>query len=205
MGTLSTRNRYFNLKTTNMTHCDICGARLLHSFWYAECPRCRHIYWKLAPFISLVCLGLILCIMFIGCTPQKHISSSIDSVRIEVREKIVKDTITVIHEIPVISEKIVTRDTVSHIENKYAYSEAVIDREGYLYHLLETKPVKELIKTEIEYVIKDSIVFRDKEIINTVEIEKQLTKFQNFRLNFFWIFIFLLISYIGLKIWRFFR
>jgi hypothetical protein len=62
---------------------------------------------------------------------------------------------------------------MSHLENEYAYSDAVV-RGGNLYHSLATKPHKKavVVKTEIEY--RDSIVEKiiEKEVVNTIEVER---------------------------------
>lgn len=86
-------------------------------------------------------------IIFVGlclvssCATQKEVikwrTEYKDSVRVEVHERLVHDTVSV--EIPVIIEKNVTDADSSHLENKFAKSDAVI-RDGKLYHSLETKP-----------------------------------------------------------------
>lgn len=61
----------------------------------------------------------------------------IDSTRVEVRERLVRDTVTI--SIPEIHEKIVTRDTASFLENDYAESYAGVSG-GFLTHSLSTRP-----------------------------------------------------------------
>jgi hypothetical protein len=81
-------------------------------------------------------------------------------------------TDTVYVEIPKIVEK-VKRDTMSHLENEYAYSDAVV-RGGSLYHSLGTKPHKKAVAVETEIEYRDSIVEKiiEKEVVNIIEVEK---------------------------------
>lgn len=96
---------------------------------------------------------------------------------VEVREvtRYVKDTMYL--ELPVITERIVTRDTSSRIENDYAVSEASVSG-GYLSHSLATKPARMPVETEAREVVRDSIVFRDRLIEVPVEVEKPLSRWQ---------------------------
>ena len=94
--------------------------------------------------------------------------------------EIVVDTAWV--ELPVIVEKVVTLDTASVLENKYAKSEAVVSR-GRLSHLLATKAVREPVKVEKEIVYRDSVVFRDRVVENKVEVEKALTPWQTLKMK----------------------
>jgi hypothetical protein len=105
-----------------------------------------------------------------------------DSTRVEVRveREIVVDTAWV--ELPVIVEKVVTLDTASVLENKYAKSEAVVSR-GRLSHSLATKAVREPVKVEKEIVYRDSVVFRDRVVENKEEVEKALTPWQALKMK----------------------
>ena len=105
-----------------------------------------------------------------------------DSTRVEVRyeTKTVHDTAYV--ELPVIVEKVVTLDTASVLENKYAKSAASVSG-GVLTHSLETKPVREPVSVEKQIVYRDSLVYRDKVQTVTVEVEKKLTWWQSFKMK----------------------
>ena len=85
-------------------------------------------------------------------------------------------------ELPVIVERIVTRDTTSTLENDYARSEASVQN-GFLHHSLETKPVKHPVQIETKIVCRDSLIYRDRIEIQTVEVERQLTKWQSFKMR----------------------
>jgi len=98
-------------------------------------------------------------------------------------------------ELPTIVERVVTLDTTSTLDNKYALSKAVVS-DGRLSHSLETKPVKEPVKIQKEILYRDSIIYRDKIIEQKVEVEKRLTWWERFKMKAGEVFlsIFLLIS-----------
>ena len=124
-------------------------------------------------YYYITILPLALCV---SCGPARHASVS-DSTRATVREvtRYIKDTIYL--ELPVITERIVTRDTSSRLENDYAVSEASVSG-GYLSHSLATKPARTPVETEAREVVRDSIVFRDRLIEAPVEVEKPLSRWQ---------------------------
>ena len=124
-------------------------------------------------YYYITILPLALCV---SCGPARHASVS-DSTRATVREvtRYVKDTVYL--ELPAITERIVTRDTASRLENDYAVSEASVSG-GYLSHSLATKPARTTVETEAREVVRDSIVFRDRLIEVPVEVEKPLNRWQ---------------------------
>ena len=124
-------------------------------------------------YYYITILPLALCV---SCGPARHASVS-DSTRATVREvtRYVKDTVYL--ELPAITERIVTRDTASRLENDYAVSEASVSG-GYLSHSLATKPARTTVETETREVVRDSIVFRDRLIEVPVEVEKPLSRWQ---------------------------
>ena len=124
-------------------------------------------------YYYITILPLALCV---SCGPARHASVS-DSTRATVREvtRYVKDTVYL--ELPAITERIVTRDTASRLENDYAVSEASVSC-GYLSHSLATKPARTPVETEAREVVRDSIVFRDRLIEVPVEVEKPLSRWQ---------------------------
>lgn len=127
-------------------------------------------------------LPLLLLLAASACSTVRQLPSVTDSTRVEVRivEKIVKDTAWV--ELPVIKEKVVTLDTASVLENKYAKSEASVSG-GVLTHSLSTKPVREPVAVEYKEVVRDSIVYRDRIETQTVEVERKLTWWQKTKMN----------------------
>lgn len=124
-------------------------------------------------YYYITILPLALCV---SCGPARHASVS-DSTRVEVREvtRYIKDTMYL--ELPVITERIVTRDTSSRLENDYAVSEASVSG-GYLSHSLATKPARTPVETEAREIVRDSIIFRDRLVEVPVEVEKPLTRWQ---------------------------
>lgn len=118
---------------------------------------------------------------------EKNVS---DSTRIEVRYGTVYVTDTVTIEIPKEVERIVTHDTISHLENSLAVSEAKYVG-GLLYHSLETKPQQKPVAVQKQIEYRDSIAYRDKQVkVKTpVTIEKPLTWWQKVRLNGFWVLL----------------
>ena len=107
--------------------------------------------------------------------PAEHVST-------EVRIETIHEMDTVYIEIPRIVEKVVTKDTLSVLENDYAKSEASVS-DGFLSHSLESKPVQHPVEIQKEIVYRDSIVFCDRTIVETVEVEKPLTGWQNFKMK----------------------
>lgn len=137
-----------------------------------------------------------------SCCAQRIAGTTIqsDSVHIEVRERVVKQIDTVVFEMPLISERIVTRDTSSLLENRYALSEAAVDDRGNLYHSLLTKPVREAIPHETSAVVRDSIVYRDRDVEKTVEVPRQLTKWQRTQQQGFWALLALVVGFGAVKL-----
>ena len=118
-----------------------------------------------------------------ACGVVRPISPSVtDSTRVEVHTvtETVHDTAYV--ELPVYIERNVTRDTTSTLENDYARSEASVEN-GFLHHSLETKPVKHPVQIETKIVYRDSLIYRDRVETKTVEVERQLTKWQSFKMR----------------------
>lgn len=127
--------------------------------------------------ISVMILGLSSCGAAKHAAPERS-----DSTRVEVHTitQTVHDTAYI--ELPIFVERNVTRDTTSTLENPYAKSEASIT-DGLLSHSLQTKPTRQPVKIEKEIVYRDSIVFRDRIETVTVEVEKELTKWQSFKMK----------------------
>lgn len=105
-----------------------------------------------------------------------------DSTRVEVRTEVKTVHDTAYIELPVIVEKVQTLDTVSVLENKYAKSEASIQA-GVLAHSLEIKPVREPVSIEKQLVYRDSLVYADRILTRTVEVEKKLSWWQTLKMK----------------------
>lgn len=120
-----------------------------------------------------------------SCCP-KHYQPQVvyrDSVRVEIRERLVYDTVKV--EVPKVVERIITRDTSSHLENDWAMSDASVSG-GFLSHSLETKPHTVYVPVAVPVHDTTYIEKEAKETIIEKEVEKPLTWWQKARLGAFW-------------------
>ena len=117
----------------------------------------------------------------VACSVARQAAPS-ENISTEVKVVTVYEKDTVVVEIPQIVEKVQTMDTVSVLENEFAKSSAEISK-GILSHSLETKPVQKQIEIQKEIVYKDSIVFRDRTVVETVEVEKSLSGWQQFKMK----------------------
>ena len=123
---------------------------------------------------------ILLSAVCVACATSRQAAPS-EKILVETRIETVYKTDTVYLEVPKIVEKIVTADTVSVLENDYAKSEASIS-EGLLAHTLETKPVKQPVEVQTQVVYRDSVIVKDNVIVQTVEVEKELTGWQSFKM-----------------------
>lgn len=139
-------------------------------------------------------LSIVFALLFVvSCSPRivEHTITEI-----EYRDRYVHDTATI--EIPVEIVKNVTLDTLSHLENTYAKSDAVVSK-GVLSHSLESKP--QIIKVPVEVRVTDTVYRESSVITETKYVEKDLTSWQNFRIKSFgWLLGLLGIS--GIAIFR---
>lgn len=144
---------------------------------------------------------VLMALALVGCSPCRSVITSQatqDSVRVEVREHVVyvPDTITI--EIPAQTSERTTADSLSYLDNDYAESTARINPDGTLYHDLKTKPKAKPVPVDRPVEYRDSIVYRDRFIdrTNTVEVERNLTWWEQTRIyGFYGLLILLLISY----------
>lgn len=122
-----------------------------------------------------------------ACCPCRHLSASqTDSVRVEtiVRTEYVPDTVYV--NVPVESERQTVRDTMSHLETSFAVSDARINADGSLFHSLANKAQVRPVPVEKEIVYRDSVVYRDRLNTEIVEVERDLTWWQQTQIIGFW-------------------
>ena len=117
----------------------------------------------------------------VACSVARQAAPS-EKIITETHIETVFQTDTVFLEVPKIVEKIVTADTVSVLENEYAKSEASVS-DGLLAHSLETKPIQQPVEVQTKIVYRDSVVFKDVVVYETVEVEKELTGWQNFKMK----------------------
>ena len=124
---------------------------------------------------------LLFTLLLTACGVARPVLES-DNTKVEVKTVVKTVTDTAYIELPVIVEKVATLDTASVLENKYAKSEALVTA-GVLHHSLQTKPVREPVKVERVEVVRDSLVYRDRVQTVTVEVEKELTWWQDLKLK----------------------
>lgn len=126
-----------------------------------------------------------------GCCPYRKASVPTvrDSVRVEtvIRTEYVRDTVLV--EVPAEEKAQTVRDTTSHLETTFAESDAAITPDGALHHTLRNKPQNKPVAAETKVVYRDSIIYRDRVKIERVEVERDLTWWQQTRLYGFWILL----------------
>lgn len=135
------------------------------------------LWWYLLLYIFVLGAAGFVCVLMSGCSP-KIVEKVVTQV--EYRDRVVHDTATV--EVPVDVEKIVTRDTLSHLENNWAKSDAMVS-DGFLHHSLESKP--RIIQVPVEVHVTDT-VWKEQEIKEVEKlVEKELTWWQRFRMEAF--------------------
>ena len=117
----------------------------------------------------------------VACSVSRQAAPS-EKLTTETRIETVFQIDTAFLEVPRIVEKIVTADTVSVLENDYAMSSASVS-DGLLSHSLETKPVQQPVEVQTKIVYRDSIIFRDRVVTETIEVEKDLTKWHSFKMR----------------------
>ncbi len=125
-----------------------------------------------------------------------------DSVRVEVRTKYIERLDTVYIELPSISDKVITQDTTSLLENEFAVSRASILGGGRLYHSLETKPAKRPVAVKTVEIERDSTIYKDKEAKTEIPviIEKPLSRFVKAQIAGFWVLLAAALLWLILKI-----
>lgn len=126
-----------------------------------------------------IILASLLCV---ACASARQVTPS-ENTRVEVRTETVFLKDTVYLELPILVEKVQTLDTMSVLENRYAKSEAIVT-DGVLVHSLATKPAKEPVPVETKVVYRDSLVYVDKIVQETVEVVKPLSGPNKFFLEF---------------------
>jgi len=120
-------------------------------------------------------------VLCVACATTRQATPS-EKIITETRIETVYETDTVYLEVPKIVEKVVTKDTVSVLENEFAKSAASLS-DGLLAHSLETKPVQKPMEVQTKIVYRDSIIFKDIVVYETVEVEKELSGWQTFKMK----------------------
>ena len=117
----------------------------------------------------------------VACATARQAAPS-EKIITETRIETVFQTDTVFLEVPQIVERIVTKDTVSVLENEFAKSAASVS-DGLLSHSLETKPVQKPVEVQTKIVYRDSVIVQDRVVTEIQEVEKELTGWQSFKMK----------------------
>ena len=118
-------------------------------------------------------ISAIVAVIAIACCPCRKVYTATqhDSIRIEYRERIVpiiRDT-TIFVEIE--RERVQeVADSASHLETRYAVSDARIER-GRLFHTLEQRGrIEQPTKVEERIVYRDSVIYQDRQQVKVQEV-----------------------------------
>ena len=120
------------------------------------------------------------------CQPKLLGDYKQDSVRVEVVENVVYVHDTLYHEVPLIKEVQSVRDTISHLTNTYAESWASVRSDGTLSHTLLTRPQRIPIPYKKTEKHRDSIVYRTIQKQTMVEVERNLSWWEQTQIKGFW-------------------
>lgn len=150
-------------------------------------------------FFILVMVAVMCPVLFMaGCSPRVVTVTEIrDSVRTEIRERLVHDTLKV--EIPKEVVRNVTEDTLSHVETSFAVSDAVIFK-GRLYHSIENKPGT--WQKPVTYTVHDTVTvtkYSEKQA-EVREVEKGLSWWQKTQMILCWVFFLVIASFVFYKL-----
>lgn len=150
--------------------------------------------------VSLITFAVAL-LLFSSCRTGRQVVvvEARDSVRVEERVREIKVTDTLFVEVPMQKESTTVRDSMSHLENDYAISDARIMIDGSLYHSLETKPRIDTLTQELYVQVRDTTIYREKVIPQIVTVEKGLSDWQKIQIRGFWIFLILTSVYIIIR------
>lgn len=148
---------------------------------------------------ALFIVGLV-GLALVGCCPCKHLAiGTTDSTRVEVRERIVKVRDTVVVELPAERVEVITPDTTSTVQTSLATSTAIVSG-GVLTHSIENKKTAIRKPTEARVEVRDSIIYRNRQTTEIVEVERELTWWQRFRLDGFWVLLSVVLLSVVLKL-----
>lgn len=120
------------------------------------------------------------------CQPKLLGDYKQDSIRVEIVENVVYVHDTLYHEVPLIKEVQSVRDTISHLTNTYAESWASVRSDGTLSHTLLTRPQRIPIPFKKAEKHRDSIVYRTIEERVVVEVERNLSWWEQTQIKGFW-------------------
>lgn len=134
---------------------------------------------------------------YIPITQQSH-----DSIRTEVRTETVYVKDTAYIEIPKQTAENILPDTMrSSLENDYAFSDSWVTPDGMLHHTLETKPQDLEVEYDKPVQRTDSTTTHTgtKTEVRTVEVERELTWWEQTQLYGFRVLVVLIVMWLAWK------
>ena len=138
--------------------------------------------------IIILLVGIIL--LLDSCSTTKKATQIINPVATETtstkvveRQVFIRDTVFV--EIPAQQAERTTRDSVSFLETDYAASTARINLDGTLYHDLKNKAQRKPVQHDTPVLIKDSLVYVNKETPVPCPVERELTLWEALSIKYF--------------------
>lgn len=146
-----------------------------------------------------------LCVLCVaGCCHNKVVATTTsDSVRVDVVERIVELRDTAYIEVERDEQRVVVRDTTSTLSNRWATSRASIDTLGFLHHSLLTIPQTIAKPRTIFVPVADTTRTRVVHRTDVVEVERELTWWQQTQIRGFWAMLAILAIWVLLR--RIFR
>ena len=131
-------------------------------------------------------ITILLCalLLLVGCKSPKEIVREVTVIETHDSIHFVHDTLY--FDVPVQTAQIVTKDSTSVLENDLAISQVAINKDGTLSHKLESK--KQIVPVPFEKPVetKTQVIYRNIEVKVPVPVEKELTKWEKFRISAFW-------------------
>lgn len=131
-------------------------------------------------------IAILVMLTAFACCPCRHLATgTTDSVRIEVRERIVKVRDTVQVRLPDERVDNITSDTTSRIETSAAVSTATVC-DGKLHHALWNKQQPLGVAVDMSFKVEDITKERITTIREVVEVPRNLTWWQQTQMRGFW-------------------
>lgn len=125
--------------------------------------------------LTIAFLALLVC----SCATTKRTPTVVttrDSVRTEIKYKLIERIDTVLVTLPPQSVERMTADTTSTLETDYAKSTATILPNGLLFHNLETKQSPVPVPTKKTEESRDSVAYVEKEIPVPYPVETEVNR-----------------------------
>lgn len=134
--------------------------------------------------IALALLLLAIALLLCGCRSKRDVVREVTVIETHDSISYIHDTLY--FDVPAQSAEVVTRDSVSQLENDYAVSIVSLNKDGSLSHKLNVKPQSVPVPYEKPVQTKTQVIYKDKRIEVPVPVEKKLTAWEQFQLRSFW-------------------